>query len=164
MVGGVWYGLVGRRSPNGREIASVLALGAPGGWRARGGALGEAWVPPRRVAGPPRHPRDIVGTSKPLGPPGSHRKGPPHHPVRTPLPTGTVGTGQAPWWATGGSTSHSVLRESSIRSIASTRVALDRIGNLVGLFDCVRRHRSEILLQIPGASALRVSQLCHYLK
>ena len=40
-------------------------------------------------------------------------------------------------------------------------LALYRIGYLVGLLDGVRRDGREILLEVPGAAALRVAQLAH---
>ena len=39
--------------------------------------------------------------------------------------------------------------------------ARDRVGDLVGFFDGVRRDRCEILFQIPGAAGLGRAQRCH---
>ena len=39
--------------------------------------------------------------------------------------------------------------------------AVDRIGDLVGLFDRVRRDAGEVLFDIPGATALRIAQARH---
>ena len=39
--------------------------------------------------------------------------------------------------------------------------ARDRVGDLVGFFDCVRCDRGEILCAIPWTTALRVAQLGH---
>jgi hypothetical protein len=39
---------------------------------------------------------------------------------------------------------------------------LDRIGNFISLFDCVRRDARKILFEIPRASAVRIAQLRHY--
>ena len=40
-------------------------------------------------------------------------------------------------------------------------VAVDRVGDLVGLFDGVRGDCREILLQVPGAAVLRIAQAGH---
>ncbi len=38
---------------------------------------------------------------------------------------------------------------------------VDRVGDLVGLFDGVGRDGGEVLLQVPGAAVLRVAQAAH---
>ena len=42
--------------------------------------------------------------------------------------------------------------------------ALNRIGNFVGFLDRVRRNRLPILLQVPWAAGLRITQPCHDLQ
>ncbi len=40
-------------------------------------------------------------------------------------------------------------------------VTLDRVGNLIGFLDRVRRDRGEALREIPFAAAMRITQACH---